>query len=64
MAALVLPFKSYLTSYAPEAIDTAESPVHLLIDIMATEKNALLFSSEGMFQIDINSARPSCNCIF
>jgi hypothetical protein len=53
----VLPFKSYLTSYAREAIETAESPVHMLIDIMAAEKNALLSSSEGMFQIvDINSA--------
>jgi hypothetical protein len=29
----------------------------MLIDIMAAEKNALLSSSEGMFQIvDINSA--------
>lgn len=52
----VLPFKSYLTSYAREAIETAESPVHMLIDIMAAEKNALTSSSEGMFQIDINSA--------
>lgn len=60
----VLPFESYLTSYAREAIETAESPVHMLIDIMATEKNAFLSSSEGMFQIDINSARPNFNCIF
>jgi len=45
----VLPFKSYLTSYAREAIEMAESPVHMLIDIMGAEKNALLRSSEGMF---------------
>jgi hypothetical protein len=60
----VLPFESYLTSYAREAIEMAESPVHMLIDIMATEKNALISTSEGMFQIDVNSARPNSNCIF
>jgi hypothetical protein len=59
-----LPFESYLTTYAREATEPAESPVYLLIDIMAAEKNALLSTSEGMFQIDINSAQPNCNCIF
>ena len=34
------------TSYA---IEMAESPVHMLIDIMDAEMNALLRSSEGMF---------------
>lgn len=44
----VLPFNAYLTNYAREATEMAESPLHLLIDVMAAEKNASLHSNEGM----------------
>jgi hypothetical protein len=39
-------FNSYLTTYAVEAIEMAESPVHLLQEIMASEMNADVEKSE------------------
>lgn len=35
-------FEVYLTDYAREAIEVAESPVHMLIDIMSSDKDAYM----------------------
>jgi len=35
-------FEIYLTDYAREAIEMAESPVHMLIDIMSSDKDAYM----------------------
>jgi hypothetical protein len=43
-----LAFEDYLTNYAREAIEMSESPLHMLNDIMAMEKNGSLRSSKGM----------------
>jgi len=45
---IYIAFKDYLTNYAREAIEMAESPLYMLNDIMAMEKNGSLRSSKGI----------------
>jgi hypothetical protein len=45
--------EAYLTDYAREAIEIAESPVHMLIDIMSSDKDAYMRTVQCKLPVSI-----------
>lgn len=52
-AGTISSFESYLTEYSKEAIEMTESPVHVLIDIMSSDKDGYTRTVERKLPVSI-----------